>query len=323
MNDARQIRLDATREAARLRRELGLAEDEPADPFQAIRELGLWLLFNELDGLLGAMSREGVGGILINPLRPLGMQRYTAAHELGHWRMHPDQQATWDTDDEVMKSGLRIEREAQAFAAAFLMPRRLLNAALRREGITSGGWVRPDQAYAISRDIGVSYVALVHELANIKKITPQNRAELLKKRVRDIKAALGGSGETLSGSQLWTVSGTAPHDLIHLREGDELSVTLPEAPSTGYRWRFDELDGSLDVVRDVVEPGADGMIGGVLKRHVLFRAEQSGEVDVVAHLTRAFEKRDAAADTFEVRAEISRTPARESAMLVATTGVRS
>jgi Zn-dependent peptidase ImmA (M78 family)/predicted secreted protein len=323
MNDARQIRLDATREAARLRRELGVAEDEPADPFHAISELGLWLLFNELDGLLGAMSREGVGGILINPLRPLGMQRYTAAHELGHWRMHPDRQATWDRDEEVMKSGLRIEREAQAFAAAFLMPRRLLNAALRREGITPGELVRPHQAYAISRDIGVSYEALVYELANIKKITPQNRTALLKKRVRDIKAALGGSGETISGSQLWIVERQNANHLIHLLEGDELSVMLPEAPSTGYRWSLDEVGGGLDVVRDVVEPNADGLIGGVLTRQILFRAEQSGEVDVVAHLTRPFEKGTPAVDSFAVRAEITPTPARQSAMLVAATGVTS
>ncbi|MFP7835240.1 ImmA/IrrE family metallo-endopeptidase [Marisediminicola sp. LYQ134] len=323
MNDARQIRLDATREAARLRRDLGVAADEPADPFHAINELGLWLLFNELDGLLGAMSREGVGGILINPLRPLGMQRYTAAHELGHWRMHPDHETTWDSDEEVMKSGIRIEREAQAFAAAFLMPRRLLNAALRREGISPGDLVSPHQAYAISRDIGVSYEALVHELANIKKITPQNRTTLLKKRVRDIKAALGGSGETISGSQLWTVERQNTNNLVHLLEGDELSVTLPEAPSTGYRWDFDDVSGSLDVVRDVVEPNAERLIGGALTRQVLFRAEQSGEVDVVAHLTRPFERGNAAVDSFAVRAEITPTPARQSAMLVTATGVMS
>lgn len=323
MNDARQIRIDATREAGRLRRELGLADDEPADPFAAISDLGLWLLFNELEGLLGAMSREGVGGILINPLRPLGMQRYTAAHELGHWRMHPDRQATWDSDEEVMKSGLRIEREAQAFAAAFLMPRRLLNAALRREGITPGDLVRPHQAYAISRDIGVSYVALVHELANIKKITPENRTALLKKRVRDIKAALGGSGETISGSQLWTVDSENASHLVRLLEGDELSVTLPEAPSTGHRWQFDDVGLPLDVIRDVVEQNADGLIGGVITRKVLFRAGHSGQVDVVAHLSRPFEKGSPPVDSFAVRAEISPTPARQTAMLVTATGTTS
>lgn len=201
------------------------------------------------------------------------------------------------------------------------MPRRLLNAALRREGVSPGDLLRPHQAYAISRDIGVSYEALVQELANIRKITFQNRAALLKKRVRDIKTALGGSGESISGSQLWTVERQNTNDLVHLLEGDELSVTLPEAPSTGYRWDFGDVGEGLDVVRDVVEPNADGLIGGVLTRQILFRAEHSGEVDVVAHLTRSFEKGNAAVDSFAVRAEITPTPARQSAMLVTDTGV--
>lgn len=316
MNTLRQIRLDAGREATRLRRELGLADDESADPFQAVHELGLWLVFNELDDLLGAMSREGAGGIMINPLRPLGMQRYTVAHELGHWRMHQDARMTWDRDAEIMTSPARIEREAQAFAASFLMPRRLLNSSLRKAGVGANDQLRPEQAYLMSRDVGVSYTALVHELANIQKITARNRNLLLKTRVRDIKVSLGGTGTSDSGSHVWPVDRTADTTVYPLVEGDELAVFVAESPATGYRWSFNTDSGPLELIRDEVEPTPDGMIGGTLGRRVVFRARTDGKASVTAGKVRSFEHASAPIDQFAIRASVSLTPERQNALLL-------
>jgi IrrE N-terminal-like domain len=71
-------------------------------------------------------------------------QRFSIAHELGHFRLHAQQrehcQCTHaavdpqDNDDEPLATTSRQEREADAFAAAFLMPQALLRADVAQFG---------------------------------------------------------------------------------------------------------------------------------------------------------------------------------------------
>ena len=60
------------------------------DPFAAIDRLGLTLNITKLDNLLGAVVPQGDGGVLITSERSPAIQRYTAAHEIGHWILHED-----------------------------------------------------------------------------------------------------------------------------------------------------------------------------------------------------------------------------------------
>ncbi len=71
-------------------------------------------------------------------------QRFSIAHELGHFRLHAQQREhcqcahaavdPQDSDDEPLATAPRFEREADAFAAAFLMPQALLRADVAQFG---------------------------------------------------------------------------------------------------------------------------------------------------------------------------------------------
>lgn len=61
-------------------------------------------------------------------------QRFTVAHELGHFLLHRDQIGTGIVDDALYRSSLSDRREAEAnrIAADILMPQRLVTAWLDR-----------------------------------------------------------------------------------------------------------------------------------------------------------------------------------------------
>lgn len=76
--------------AARLHERLGsktamVARLGGIDVFETISSLDIALLLRPLKGLLGVYFRKPKPGILITTQRPLSIQRFTAAHELGHY----------------------------------------------------------------------------------------------------------------------------------------------------------------------------------------------------------------------------------------------
>ena len=82
--------LEGAQAAARLHDQLGTRQAVEAsagcvDVFGAILSVGAALLFRPLDGLLGFCIRgPSIPGVVISTQRPLRIQRFTGAHELGH-----------------------------------------------------------------------------------------------------------------------------------------------------------------------------------------------------------------------------------------------
>jgi len=74
-------------------------------------DLDLWLAFLPMDGLLGAFVPEGTGGVLITDRRPITVQRYTAAHELGHWRLEHGHGLALDGEEHVFGANRRNESD--------------------------------------------------------------------------------------------------------------------------------------------------------------------------------------------------------------------
>ena len=92
-------------------------------------------------------------------------QRFTIAHELGHFFLHPNQDAFVDYRDN--KNGImRTPREKQAnmFAAALLMPRKLLRKDFR--AIAKNGF-SDDDLHALARRYNVSEDAIRFRLINL------------------------------------------------------------------------------------------------------------------------------------------------------------
>ena len=68
--------------------------------------------------------------ISISERFPIEVQRFTGAHELGHWQLHPGEHMHRDRpavySPELSQRRPRIEKEADYFAACYLIPRKLL-----------------------------------------------------------------------------------------------------------------------------------------------------------------------------------------------------
>ncbi|WP_298461262.1 ImmA/IrrE family metallo-endopeptidase [uncultured Cellulomonas sp.] len=231
-------RIGAAQAANNALNTLGIDQASPVDPFEAIENSGLVLGFKPMKDLLGVILPGDPGGVLINSERPASLQRYTAAHELGHWYLDQDV-LRLETDDTIVGHHPHDSREldAQTFAAHFLMPLELLYSTARRYGIRRGSEVGPEQLYQAARDMHVSYEAAVRQFVNTKLVSPGNRTELLKARPMLIKRALAdGLALPDPRGDVWVLDHPDERVSVEAFVGDAIVLRLPERPSTGYRW---------------------------------------------------------------------------------------
>lgn len=237
-----QRSLQAAESAGRLLAELNIDATRQVDVFSMCEDLGLWLTFLPMDGLLGAFVPEGTGGVLITDRRPITVQRYTAAHELGHWRLEHGHGLALDGEEHVFGSTPNErERLAQVFAASLLMPPPLVLSLLARVGIGDHGPVGPKDAYFVAREAGVSYEAAVRQLRNLQVITAAEATALLEVRPLAVKSEVAGGRRPVEGyADVWPVDEAWNDHLVTLRADDEVIISLPENRSTGYRWMFED-----------------------------------------------------------------------------------
>ncbi|MEC3978137.1 ImmA/IrrE family metallo-endopeptidase [Amycolatopsis sp. H20-H5] len=89
----------------------------------------------------GFLLRDGQRTVIgLNSKNPGRRQRFTVAHELGHWKLHQGKPLIVDhaikinkRDDLSSAATDREEIDANAFAAALLMPQSFVHAALNAE----------------------------------------------------------------------------------------------------------------------------------------------------------------------------------------------
>lgn len=236
-------RLAAASSASRLLSEAGVDQTRQVDVFGLIETLGLWLAFFPLDGLLGAYLPEGTGGILITTERSTPIQRYTAAHELGHWRLDGGHDAALDTESDVLgRNTMERETLAQIFAGALLMPPPLVHTILSRRSAASLG---PLDVYTVAREAGVSYEAAARQLHHLDRIARFELRELLRVQPLKIKQSIGAGRRPVVGvADVWPVDMAWHGQRLNVRTDDEIIISLPEDRSTGYRWSIVSSDPS-------------------------------------------------------------------------------
>jgi predicted secreted protein len=129
-----------------------------------------------------------------------------------------------------------------------LMPLQLVNTMLRRMGLPlEPGELTDIQAYRLALDMGVSYSAAVNHLITLRKIRPEVGQELKKQSPKTIKAKLGrGFLLATPWADVWVLDQTNSGAERSVRINDELHISLPETPSTGYIWTL-EASGVLDL----------------------------------------------------------------------------
>lgn len=253
----------AARAHVRLHTSLGTR----VDIFDIIEHEGIWLMFQPLGKVFGAYEKVGdTAGIIINADHPLSLQRFTAAHEFGHHVLQHgvslDEAANIELlplQDDTPPTGRHTlnrtsdwlqpldEIAAQTFAAHFLMPLPLVNRLLRRMELPlEPGDMSPEQVYHLALELGASYAATVNHLHTLGKIRPEMVKELRAKRPQEIKIALTqGSGPHNSRADTWLLNERDAGRVIYPQVNDELHISLPESPGTGYIWLTDG-SGVLD-----------------------------------------------------------------------------
>lgn len=121
----------------------------PVPVFRILEDLELGPEFRELDeGVSGWIEKksEGIYLIVINKLHAITRQRFTAAHELGHYIYHRDLLGRGVGDTRAYRTeGTPFpnefirpinERQANSFAANLLMPARAIRL-LQDRGVTT------------------------------------------------------------------------------------------------------------------------------------------------------------------------------------------
>lgn len=132
-------------------------DSTPVPIDQIIREIGLPLCHEPMDDNISGYIERRDGGyrIVVNSNHARTRQRFTAAHELGHYIYHRDLLGDGVGDNRAYRTdgtgrqntNIRPlhERQANSFAANVLMPRHRL-AALGNEALaTLAGWFEVSQ----------------------------------------------------------------------------------------------------------------------------------------------------------------------------------
>lgn len=217
---------------------LDVDQESQIDVFGIVNQLGIYLVFNPLDALLGAILPKGGGGIMVTTQRRPAVQRYTVAHEVGHWILDVDASA-FDTEHDIYEPSVDRERLAQIFAGQLLMPPPLVYATCSRYGISSTESASGPAVYLAARDMGASYEAAARQMENLEIINRQTLSYLLSLTPARIKTELCHGHRPDGGVDVWPVDITWDRSKINVIEGDELFVALPENRTTGYRWLDD------------------------------------------------------------------------------------
>jgi Zn-dependent peptidase ImmA (M78 family) len=155
------------------------------------------VMFRPLRNLLGAYIDHPDQGVMVTTQRQLPVQRFTAAHELGHAAL--GHEASLD-EEEVLTRALfdrgacfdSREIQANAFATALLAPQWLIVQHMQRQGWNRASLADPIVVYQLSLRMGTSYPATCYALLDCKGIDQPTCDQLLEanKKKRAMKQTL-------------------------------------------------------------------------------------------------------------------------------------
>lgn len=179
---------------------LGLGSEPIADIFGLMESQGVRVIRQQMgdikfDGVF-LFSQESGAFVIINASHNMGRQVFTAAHEYCHCLKDRDLGVQVDMDIfEAYGAGAvsNLDRFANMFAAAFLMPRSAIDKVLR--GVP---YIGPEEVIHLKRYFKVSYQAMVWRLFNLKRISKDRKEEFMGMKPSALeKAIFGDTGEKL------------------------------------------------------------------------------------------------------------------------------
>lgn len=300
MSTLREAILLGTREASQTHAALGLRQQVEEqggaiDVFGTIERLGIPLLFRPLDSLLGACIRlpNTAAGIVVNSRRDLHLQRFTAAHELGHFVLEHE----GSLDREILLPDVTAKRNvlevaADSFAAEFLMPRWLYLNHAKRHGWVTSFLMDPLVAYQLSLRMAVSYEAacwglLSQKVLNARAVTALRAVtpKMIKKRV------LGAVQLEDPWADVWVLDENDDGTMITAGPRDLFLTNLVEQSGSGFLWEVQESTGSIfTIVGDLSEAIGEEAIGSPTNRRLLLKPSGPGISQLILVQRRPWEQ---------------------------------
>ena len=286
MSTQREAILRGTSAAAMAHDSLRLREQMepmglPIDVFGIIDDLGLPLLFRPIDPLLGACVRvsEGRVGIMITTERDLHLQRFTAAHELGHFLL--EHQGSLDHEVGVstrMRGRDPQEIEADAFASEFLMPSWLCRSIAARRNWTTDDLRDPHVLYQMSLRMAVSYEAACWGLAAQNVFSYNEASKLADEAPKKLKTtALEGAKLEDPWADVWLLDEHDDGAILSAGPTDVLVVSLVERAGSGYLWDTSGLaKAGFQILNDQRDSLGSNHIGGPTRRKLILATPSSG-----------------------------------------------
>ena len=243
-------------------REKYLRSGAGIDVYQIAADLDIPVMFQDLDGLLGAYFADPVPGILLTRKRTTAVQRFTCAHELGHFYLKHEESLDPESQIGFALSGMQVangqERQADAFAFSFLMPRWLLTQnlqALMESGLRIDAPSDLHKAllvYQLSLRVGCSYSATTTTLHHYRLLPTVSANALRNIQPRAIKQHLVSGFKVPDWHRdVWLITATDNGAEIDASPDDLFVVRIREPSTAGYRTKLDELEqNGFEVLRE-------------------------------------------------------------------------
>ncbi|BFO55802.1 ImmA/IrrE family metallo-endopeptidase [Acidovorax sacchari] len=117
--------------------DLGITQIAELDVEAIAYDAGVEVLYEPMTGCEATLVGVGDHAIAtINPSPYRGRERFSIAHEVGHWKLHRGRSFRCRVDqlEENFVSTGSLEKEADTFASHLLMPARMFNDAIRPYG---------------------------------------------------------------------------------------------------------------------------------------------------------------------------------------------
>lgn len=260
--EVRRARLAGAKAAEKILRILEVRQrigstQEQVDVFDALAWLDVRVVFKPLDTVLGLYIRGEHPGVMISTKRPLSVQRFTAAHELGHAVMKHE--PSLDSENVLRRaasghsspkiSGFASylqEIEADSFAGAFVLPMWLIVYHAQKHGWSRSDFQRPEVVYQLSLRCGSSYQAAVWALQRNAIIDAERRTMLLGVQPKALKTLIGHvAADADTRSDAWVLDEGDNKSHIPANVGDTLTVALKQNAGAGYLWLAKETAPSI------------------------------------------------------------------------------
>jgi Zn-dependent peptidase ImmA (M78 family) len=200
----------------------GLALDAPCDIYELIVRQGVDLHFMDVKSLEGFYLSDGTSGqINVCAYRPAGLQRFTAAHELGHHVFGHGSSFDPELDykDRFLSIALE-ERLADLFARFLMMPRPAVYKGFKNIGASLSQLSARD-VYRVAAWLGVGYTTLLHQMRWSLQLLDEAQFEsLIAVKPQTIKQELTPCVEKYGRRELWAADKSWDGSRIHAEVGD-------------------------------------------------------------------------------------------------------